>query len=561
MPIPGGPRPASCPPRPLTQVLARLGLPAGVAGPAAGAVEVSGVTLSSRTVRPGDLYAALPGARTHGAAHLEQALAAGAVAVLTDPAGARLLAGPDGEPAVPVLVVPEPRAVLGALAAWHYGDPGEHLATFGVTGTNGKTTTTFLLDSALRRLGERTGLIGTIEIRVGDERVLSTGTTPEAPDLHALLAVMLEHDVTTLSMEVSSHALDQHRVDGLVLDVAGFTNLSQDHLDYHRTMDAYFAAKAQLFTPARARRGVVCVDDEWGRRLVARSTVPVTTVASRPPVGGRPAADWQVVDLRPVAGGRTGVDVDTPAGRLALTCPLPGDFNVANVLLAAAMLTDSGRVDAAEAVAVLEQAGAVPGRMEPVAGAGRPGEPLAVVDYAHTPDAVEAALAALAGRGRPLVVVLGAGGDRDADKRPRMGAAAARGADVVVVTDDNPRSEPPAQIRAAVLAGARAEARRSGAVVVEVGDRRRAVTEGVARAWQGGVVLVAGKGHEQGQDVGGVVHPFDDRVVVHEALCTVPGPRGDQPQQHGDQPQQHGDQPQQHGEHDPDAQEQKETQR
>ena len=510
--------------------MARLRLPAPGSLPPEGPL-VTGVTLSSRTVRPGDLYAALPGARTHGAAYVEQAVAAGAVAVLTDPAGRDLLAGRAGAAGVPVLVVPTPRAVLGGLAAWLYGNPGERLATYGVTGTNGKTTTTFLLDSALRRLGERTGLVGTIEIRVGDERVLSTGTTPEAPDLHALLAVMVEHGVTTMSMEISSHALDQHRVDGLVVDVAGFTNLSQDHLDYHHTMAEYFAAKAQLFTPARARRAVVCVDDDWGRRLAAGATIPVTTLSSRPRAdhpddqpADHPAADWQVVARSPGAGGRTLVEVETPAGRLALTCPLPGDFNVANVLLAAALLVESGRAGVAEAIAAVEQAGAVPGRMEPVTGAGRPGEPLAVVDYAHTPDAVGAALAALSGRGRPLVVVLGAGGDRDADKRPRMGAAAAAAADVVVVTDDNPRSEDPAAIRAAVLRGARAQARSTGAVVLEVADRRQAVAEGVTRAWQGGVVLVAGKGHEQGQDVGGVVHPFDDRVVVHEALCTVPVP-------------------------------------
>ena len=237
-------------PRSLTEIADRLGRAAPPGG--AGDVRVTGVSLSSRSVRPGDLYVALPGSRAHGASYTAQALAAGAVAVLTDPAGGALVpAAPGG---VPVLVVDRPRAVLGGLAAWLYGDPGTHLATFGVTGTNGKTTTTFLLDSALRRLGRVTGLIGTIEIRVGDERVVSTGTTPEAPDLHALLAVMREHGVGTVSMEISSHALDQHRVDGLVVDVAGFTNLSQDHLDYHHTLEAYFEAKAALFTQTTPRR-------------------------------------------------------------------------------------------------------------------------------------------------------------------------------------------------------------------------------------------------------------------------------------------------------------------
>lgn len=524
MPIPGGPRPADRPPRTLAEIAARLGCPtppptrAEPAGPAAAAsVLVTGVTLSSRAVRPGDLYAALPGSRLHGARFARSAVDAGAVAVLTDPDGARLLDEPDLRPGVPVLVVPRPRGVLGELAAWLYGDPATRLATFGVTGTNGKTTTTFLIDSALRALGRTTGLIGTVEIRVGTERVLSTGTTPEAPDLHALLAVMVEHGVDACSMEISSHALAQHRADGLVLDVAGFTNLSQDHLDYHHTLEEYFAAKAMLFTPAHAAQAVVTVDDAWGERVAAHATVPVTTVRTRPRAAGEPAADWQVTATRPAPDGRTAIDVDAPAGPLELTCPLPGDFNVANTVLAVAMLTAAG-VDPAAAGLALAAAGPVPGRMERVSGSGLPGEPLAVVDYAHTPDAVAAAVRALQGQGRPLVVVLGAGGDRDVDKRPRMGAAAAKVADVVLVTDDNPRSEDPAAIRAAVAAGAREAARASGALVLDVAERRRAIAEGVSRAWGGGVLLVAGKGHEQGQEVAGVVHPFDDRAVLAELL-------------------------------------------
>lgn len=517
MPIPGGPRPTDPPLRTLAEVAARLGCPLPATD-----VRVSGVTLSSRTVRPGDLYAALPGARVHGARFAAAAAAAGAVAVLTDPAGRDLLATGDGSPTgpsgpLPVLVVPGPRAVLGGLAAWLYGEPGRRLTTYGVTGTNGKTTTTFLIDSALRTLGLTTGLIGTIEIRVAGERVTSTGTTPEAPDLHALLAVMLEHGVQSCAMEISSHAIDQHRVDGLVVDVAGFTNLSQDHLDYHHTLQEYFAVKARLFTPSYAARGVVCVDDAWGARLLDRAEIPVTSVRTRPRAAGEPAADWQVTAMHPLDGGRTALEVDGPAGPLALTCPLPGEFNVANTVLGVAMLAAS-EIDPVQAARALSVAGAVPGRMEPVRGPGRPGEPLVVVDYAHTPDAVSAALRALTGQGRPLVVVLGAGGDRDADKRPRMGEAAARAADVVLVTDDNPRSEDPATIRAAVLAGARQAAAETGAVVVEVPGRRAAIAEGVARA-AGGVLLVAGKGHEQGQEIAGVVHPFDDRVVAGQVLA------------------------------------------
>jgi UDP-N-acetylmuramoyl-L-alanyl-D-glutamate--2,6-diaminopimelate ligase len=529
VPIPGGPRPAHVVPRPLAGVAAHLGphlgLPPAVEEQGdASPVQVTGVTLSSRTVRPGDLYAALPGARTHGAEFTRQAAQAGAVAVLTDPAGvARAQAA-----GLPVLVVPDPRAVLGRLAAWVYGEPGDRLVTLGVTGTNGKTTTTCLLDAALRAAGRRTGLVGTVELRLGDERLPSTGTTPEAPDLHALLAAMVERGVAVCSMEVSSHALALHRVDGLVLDVAAFTNLSQDHLDFHGSMDAYFAAKASLFTPQRSRRGVVCVDDVWGERLAGLATVPVVPVATRP--GALPGgAGWRVLEER-LEAGLPVARVAGPGGReVCLRSPLPGRFNLANALLALAVLVEAG-LEPEQAADAVAAAGPVPGRMERVGEPGvPPGAPLAVVDFAHSPDAVEQALAALLGaapvRGRPVVVVLGAGGDRDREKRPLMGAAAARGADVVVVTDDNPRSEDPAVIRAAVLDGAVEVARDSGALVLEVPGRRDAISEGVRRAWGGGVVLVAGKGHEQGQEVGGVVHPFDDRAALAAALAGALGER------------------------------------
>ncbi len=490
-------------------------LPPDAADPAVAGVTVHGVTLSSRTVRPGDLYAALPGSRTHGSAFAEDAARAGAVAVLTDLAGA----APVAAAGLPALIVPAPRAALGELAAWLYGYPARRMLTLGVTGTNGKTTSTFLLEAALRTAGRRTGLVGTVELRIGEERVASTGTTPEAPDLHALLAVMVERGVDACAMEISSHALHQHRVDGLVLDVAGFTNLTQDHLDYHHSMPEYYAAKAAMFTPEHARRAVVCIDGEWGRRLASEAAIPVLTVSTR--TGGQ--ADWRVTGHRIVAGMPV-IDVLGPDGvAVTLRCPLPGDFNVQNSLLALAMLVAAGQEPDVAARAI-GRAGPVPGRMERIPGTGVPGEPLAVVDYAHSPDAVTNALAALRGSGSPLVVVIGAGGDRDREKRPLMGAAAAEGADVVIVTDDNPRSEDPALIRAAVLAGARAAAGPGRATdVLEVADRREAVARGVALAWGGGVVLVAGKGHEQGQETAGAVHPFDDRVELRVALVVRSG--------------------------------------
>ncbi|GAA4353081.1 UDP-N-acetylmuramoyl-L-alanyl-D-glutamate--2,6-diaminopimelate ligase [Angustibacter luteus] len=474
------------------------------------ASRVLGVTLDSRSVRPGDLYAALPGSRVHGAEFAAATAASGARAVLTDEHGATLVAAAGVD--LPVLVTADPRAVLGWVASTVYGNPAGDVTLLGVTGTNGKTTTTYLMDAVLRAAGRSTGLVGTVETRVADVRVPSVRTTPEAPDLHALLATMRERGVQVCSMEVSSQALAQHRVDGAVMDVAGFTNFSQDHLELHGDMDTYLAAKELLLTPAHSRRAVVVVDDEGSRHAAAGATVPVTTLS------GRPDADthWRVVRRSPRAGGIDFVLADQAGQELALRCPLPGDFNVLNAALAAVMLLTAG-LSAEQVRSGLAAADGVPGRMERVSEPGR--DPLAVVDYAHTPDAVGAALQALrpAASGR-LVVVLGAGGDRDPGKRPGMGGAAARYADVVVVTDDNPRTEDPAAIRTAVLAGARSAAV-DGVEVIEVGDRRAAIEEGVRQAaGPGDVLLVAGKGHEPGQEVAGVVHPFDDRAELARAL-------------------------------------------
>ncbi len=488
-----------------------------------GDVRVTGVTLDSRAVRPGDLYAALPGFNVHGADFAPDAVALGAVAVLTDPDGvARIGSDRDGDAlGVPLVVTAHPRDVLGGLSALVYGDPAAGLTMVGVTGTNGKTTTAYLIDSALRAQAHRTGLIGTVETRIGDVRIDSVRTTPEAPDLHAILAVMRERGVDACVMEVSSHALDLHRVDGVVYDVALFTNLSQDHLDFHPSMDEYFAAKASLFTPERSRAGVVCVDDEWGVRLASEATVPVTTMSTT-----HADADWLVelgeggsFTLRESDGGRL----------LRLTSHLPGTFNVANAALAALALLGVG-LDTTQVERSMAVPPAVPGRMETVSddGAG----PRCIVDFAHTPVAVDAALRALrpSTTGR-LVVVLGAGGDRDRGKRPGMGAAAARQADVVVVTDDNPRSEDPATIRAAVIAGARAEIEQSGTDrvrVIDGGSRAAAIAEAIALAVLDGAgdvdtVVVLGKGHEKGQEVAGVVHPFDDRDAVRAALAAAAG--------------------------------------
>ncbi len=496
-------RPARPPATPLADVArwADVGaaLPAGDA-----TATVTGVTLDSRRVRPGDLYVALPGARAHGATFADQAIGSGAAAVLTDAAGPVTAD-------VPVLVGTDLRRRLGDLSARLYGRPAEALTTLGVTGTQGKTTTTRLAEAALQAAGIAAACVGTIGTRVAGEDVKTSLTTPEAPDLHALFAVMREHDVAVCAMEVSSHALVMGRVDGVVFDVAVFLNLGHDHLDFHADLEDYYRAKASLFTAERARRALVCVDDEHGRRL-ARETE--ARGLARQTFGLAEDADWRAVDVDLLRDGSRFTVVAPDGRRFPAGVALPGGFNVVNALAALAAV-DAAGLDPEPVAAAMAAAGGVPGRLERV----EEGQDfLVVVDYAHKPDAVAAAIDTLrpladAGGGRVLVV-LGAGGDRDRGKRPVMGEIAARLADVLVVTDDNPRTEDPSAIRAELLAGTRG----GGAEVVEVGDRREAIAEALGRARTGDVVLVAGKGHETGQEIEGVVHPFDDRDVVRDVL-------------------------------------------
>ncbi|WP_438616493.1 UDP-N-acetylmuramoyl-L-alanyl-D-glutamate--2,6-diaminopimelate ligase [Nocardioides humilatus] len=475
-------------------------------GPAEGAGVITGITLDSRRVQPGDVYAALPGARAHGIDFVEQARTAGAVAVLTDEAGAAAC-----PPDLPAVVVAWPRSVLGAVSAGIYGHPARAMRMIGVTGTQGKTTVTRLLDGGLGAAGVSSAVIGTVGTRIAGIDLKTALTTPEAPDLHGLFAVMREQGVTSCAMEVSSHALVLGRVDGVVFDVAVFTNLGRDHLDFHSDVDDYFAAKATLFTPARARLGLVNADDEYGRRLIDSASIPIRTMS----IKGE--ADWTAVDIDLGPEG-SNFTVRGPGGiSLPASVALPGDFNVANALSAIAAAVEAG-LDGAALINGMAVAGGVPGRLERVTGALDSERGFAVyVDYAHKPDALTAVLDTLrpvtAGR---LIAVIGAGGDRDRGKRPVMGAIAADGADLLIVTDDNPRTEDPAAIRAEVLAGIDADVR---AEVLEIGDRRAAIAAAVAAAGPGDVLLVAGKGHETGQEIAGVVHPFDDRDVVRELLA------------------------------------------
>ncbi|HPU13972.1 MAG TPA: UDP-N-acetylmuramoyl-L-alanyl-D-glutamate--2,6-diaminopimelate ligase [Aeromicrobium sp.] len=468
-----------------------------------GDASVTGISLATADVQDGDLFAALPGATTHGVRFVDQALAAGAVAVLTDPVGAESLPA-----AVPRVVVGEPRAELAAFAAEFYGHRSREFVTVGITGTQGKTTTSYLAQAALGSADS--AVIGTIGTQIKGVPAQSALTTPEAPALQALFAVMAEEQVKACVMEVSSHAIVQGRINGFTFDSAVFLNLGRDHLDFHHDLESYFAAKAELFTREHARHAVINIDDPHGVRLAADTELATTTFSTQ----GNPA-DWRAVNLRPDRLG-SGVTLVGPDGvETEMTVPLPGAFNVSNAVAAVVALVSQG-FDLPELVAGIATSPGVPGRMQRVHG----GQPFtAVVDYAHKPEAIEAVLTALrpvtAGR---LIVVLGAGGDRDRGKRPIMGQVASSLADVLIVTDDNPRNEDPATIRAAVLAGAQ----NSVAQTTEIADRREAISAAVAQARPGDTVVIAGKGHEQGQQVGDTLYPFDDREVLLELLGELP---------------------------------------
>ena len=491
----------------------------------AATVTLSEMELNAASVAAGGLFAAVPGTRTHGA-HYAPDSAAGVI--VTDAAGADILA--QANETRPVLVVSDVREAMGYLAAEIYDHPARSLTIIGVTGTSGKTTTTYLLEGALMAAGARTGIIGTTGTRINGRSVPSQLTTPEAPALQRLFHDMLAEGVTHVVMEVSSHALSLGRVNGVNFDVTAFLNLSQDHLDFHDTLEDYFQAKAQLFAPdssLHATKSVVCIDDDWGVRMadiaaagqkVAVATVRTQHTSSTAPVQRTPARAWMASSATVAANGVQSFQMRADSGdSYALQVALPGGFNIANAAVAWAVLDQLGFATGASAVGLGEVT--VPGRMQRI---DQGQDFLAVVDYAHKPAALAEILATLREQSSGhIIAVVGAGGDRDRAKRELMGAAAARGADVVIVTDDNPRSEDPAQIRQALLAGARAE--NTSARIIEQGDRAAAIAQAVALAHSGDVVVIAGKGHETGQEIAGTIHPFDDREQLRTALQSRAG--------------------------------------
>ena len=466
--------------------------------------QISGLTHNSRQVRKGDLYLALAGFRTHGARFVDAAVAQGARAILTDAIGVEIL----GEIDIPVLCLSDVRGALGRLSSWFYNFPSTRFNLVGITGTNGKTTTAHLVDSVWRSANRRTGLIGTIETRICDTSVPSVRTTPEATDLQALFATMLEQECCDVVMEVSSHALSLGRVDGTHFSVAVFTNLTQDHLDFHENMDDYFKAKSMLFATNYSDLAVINIDDEYGAALVRDCRIPIQTFST-----AGLNSDWMVTKiLRSERGSEFEVQ-SREHGLMSVEIPLMGDHNIANALAALIVLVQSG-ISLESAINGLAAVSGVPGRLERV----ERGQPFtAIVDYAHTPDAVERILEALRSHsiGR-IIGVLGCGGDRDPSKRPLMGAALAHGADIAFLTSDNPRSEDPYQIIVEMAAGAHGVV--GSDIRIEV-DRAIAISLAVDLAESGDIVLIAGKGHEQGQESLGVVKPFDDREVLAHAIA------------------------------------------
>jgi UDP-N-acetylmuramoyl-L-alanyl-D-glutamate--2,6-diaminopimelate ligase len=482
----------------------RLGrLVAGIAsvGGMGADVEIAGLAYDSRRVAPGMLFFCVPGFRSDGHDFAARAVADGAVALVVErPLGL----------GVPEVLVPSVRAAMGPLASRFYGDPSASLRVVGITGTNGKTTTAFLVRALLQAAGEQTGLLGTVTSIVGGTEHPVQRTTPEAIDLHADFEAMLDGGDRACAMEVSSHALELGRAGGIRFAAAVFTNLTQDHLDFHPSMEDYFLAKRLLFLPGEGPSpgvSVVNVGDPYGRRLAGEIDGALTFALDA-------SADYGASDLSCDFSGCRFV-LRTPAGERDVTLPMPGRFNVANALGALATVHALG-FDLDTLIAALERGVRVPGRFEPVDA----GQDFAVlVDYAHTPDSLENVLRSARdiARGR-VISVFGAGGDRDRGKRPMMGEISARLADVTLVTSDNPRSEKPAEIVAEIVAGVPPAALSDGSVHVEV-DRRTAIEQALSLAMPDDVVVIAGKGHEQGQEFAdGRKEPFDDLTVARELL-------------------------------------------
>ncbi|CAB4665290.1 unannotated protein [freshwater metagenome] len=476
----------------LRSIIGFLGVSPGGFSTAELDISVRGVSVESSKISNGDIFVAMPGAHTHGAHFAADAISRGAVALITDAEGAGI-----ANAAIPVVQIENIRAKVGELSAFVYGNPSSSMCVVAVTGTNGKTTTTSLLEYLWSGSGLPAGVIGTLGARYHTQgktvSLPSARTTPEASELQKNLALMRDSGVQVVAMEVSSHALSLHRVDGIYFELSLFTNLTQDHLDFHHTMEEYFLAKSALFTSKFSAGALVNADDSFGKRLLAQCEIPAISISTD-------KGDWQL--------SLTGFQLTRPGGAIhIIDSPLVGDFNRMNAAMALVAFVQTGG-DIEVGIDLLRSFPGVPGRLEQVGN----GSPLVLVDYAHTPDAVTRVLSSLRShtRGR-IIAVLGCGGNRDPLKRPEMGRALQAGADLAIATSDNPRSEDPA----AILDSMCGEDFKG----VRILDRREAISLAISQAADEDLVLIAGKGHEQGQEINGVITAFDDRQVALEMLA------------------------------------------
>lgn len=463
---------------------------------------VTGVTSNDAEVLSGDLFLAYPGKSIHGAEFAKSAIAKGARAILTDAQGAQIAQG------LPMIVVENVRTAGALVSAHLYRKPVQEMVSIAITGTNGKTTVSTLLHQLLQLAGRESGLIGTVETRIGRERFESVRTTPEADTLQSIAAAMAEQHVRHLVMEVSSHALVMNRIEGSHFAIAGFTNLTQDHLDFHGDMESYFLAKAKLFSLEFADQAFINIDDPYGLRIFNTCGIPATSISRR-----NTQATWHYTSIVPTGNG-TDLTIRGAGGILIeTTTALRGDFNLDNLLLVIAIATECG-IDPLDCAALVPKLYGAPGRMELV---DRGQSFTAFVDYAHTPDAVGSVLAtARAFTEGKVIALLGCGGDRDASKRPLMGRALSEGASIAIFTSDNPRSENPSHILKQMTAEL---AVNQPSAVIE--DRAEAIAYAVSLCSSGDTLLILGKGHEVGQEIAGEKIDFDDRIVLAKAIEAV----------------------------------------
>ncbi len=462
-------------------------------------VFVNGISNKSKEIDSNDLFVAIPGEKTHGAKFVQEAINNGAKAVLTDAKGADLIA----QELVPVLVCQDVKKIVGEIASYIYENPSQKMPVFGITGTNGKTTTAWLLKAGLEHCGVQTGLLGTAGIDIPGLKVESERTTPEATELQKILALAIQNGAKAISMEVSSHALTLGRVNGTKFKAVGFTNLSQDHLDFHKNMQDYFEAKSLLFNNYFSSSAVITTNDSWGKKLVTITNLNTESL------GGDVEDYWRVTDITAALGHVDFKLTKSNKQSFNINLSFAGSFNAFNASLAIA-LANKLDIDLPTFIKGLENI-QIPGRMQPVL---IPGAPLAIVDYAHSPEAIENVLLTLRKETRGnLITIIGAGGNRDKEKRPKMGSAVEKYSDVIIVTDDNPRDENPELIRESVISGISARNK-----ILEIGNRKQAIQKAISIATDFDTIAVLGKGHENYQEIKGEVFPFSDYLITKSLM-------------------------------------------